>query len=221
MGLRLPCLLQTTVSGSGCLGLPAPELDFQSTNSAQSQSENRNYVTTDGQLASLYSCRAPSRSQTRFLLLSDSCGFVDKGRPLMRGRVLSFAIAAGVRQRSHFRVRVPRDLRPYFTVLDLGLPQPGGPDPRIDIPQERSGPVTPPGTGFLFVVSCYSQRYGGGILTRLHTDVTQLCFDSPDIASGRHPQKTPLLVVASLQYDEVVAADRVESTVSRSGFIVA
>jgi hypothetical protein len=35
---------------------------------------------------------------------------------------VSFAIATGPRQRSHFRVRVPWDSRPYFTVSDSRLP---------------------------------------------------------------------------------------------------
>jgi hypothetical protein len=35
---------------------------------------------------------------------------------------LSFTIAAGSSQRSHSRVRVPWDSRPYFTVSDLRLP---------------------------------------------------------------------------------------------------
>jgi hypothetical protein len=39
---------------------------------------------------------------------------------------LSFTIAAGPRQRSHFRVRVPRDSWPYFTLSDTRLSQPGG-----------------------------------------------------------------------------------------------
>jgi hypothetical protein len=51
---------------------------------------------------------------------------------------------------SHSQVRVPRDSWPYFTVLDSRLPQPGGPSPRIYIPQEQGGPVIPPGTGFPF-----------------------------------------------------------------------
>jgi hypothetical protein len=59
-----------------------------------------------------------------------------------------FTIAAGSRQRSHSQVRVPRDSRPYFTVSDSRLPQPGGPGPRIYIPQEQGGPDIPPGTGF-------------------------------------------------------------------------
>jgi hypothetical protein len=37
-----------------------------------------------------------------------------------------------------------------FTVSDLRLPQPGGPGPRIYIPQEHDGPVIPPSTGFPF-----------------------------------------------------------------------
>jgi hypothetical protein len=48
---------------------------------------------------------------------------------------MSFAIAAGPRQRSHSQVRVPRDSWPYFSVSDSRLPYPGGPGPRIYIPQ--------------------------------------------------------------------------------------
>jgi hypothetical protein len=39
---------------------------------------------------------------------------------------------------------------PHFTVSYSRLPQPGGPGPRIYIPQEQGGPVMPPGTGFPF-----------------------------------------------------------------------
>jgi hypothetical protein len=35
-----------------------------------------------------------------------------------------------------------------FTVSDPTLPQPGGPGPRIYIPQEQGGQVTSQGTGF-------------------------------------------------------------------------
>jgi hypothetical protein len=63
---------------------------------------------------------------------------------------LSFTITAGPRQRSHSRVRFPRNSCPYFIVSDSRLSQPGGPGTRIYIPQEQGGPVIPPGTWFPF-----------------------------------------------------------------------
>jgi hypothetical protein len=57
----------------------------------------------------------------------------------------SFTIATGLRQGSHSQVRVPTFYCPYS-----GLPQHGGPGPRIYIPKEQGGPVIPPGTGFPF-----------------------------------------------------------------------
>jgi hypothetical protein len=64
--------------------------------------------------------------------------------------VLSFTIAAGPRQRSHSRVRTPRNLWPYFTVLISRLPQLGGSGPGIYIPQEHGDLVITPDTGFPF-----------------------------------------------------------------------
>jgi hypothetical protein len=46
---------------------------------------------------------------------------------------------------------------------------PGGPGPRIYIPQEQGGPVIGPDIWFLFVASYDSQSYGGGIQIRLRT----------------------------------------------------
>jgi hypothetical protein len=63
---------------------------------------------------------------------------------------LSFTAAAGPRQRSHSQVLVPLDSWSHFAVSDSRLSQPGGPDPRIYIPQEQGGPVIPPGTRFPF-----------------------------------------------------------------------
>jgi hypothetical protein len=63
---------------------------------------------------------------------------------------LWFTIAAGPRQRSHSPVRVLPDSLQHFTVWDSRVPQPGGPDPRIYIPQEEGGPVILTGTGFSF-----------------------------------------------------------------------
>jgi hypothetical protein len=56
---------------------------------------------------------------------------------------LSFTIAASPRQRSQSWVRVPWDSWTHFTVLDSRHPKPGGPGPRIYIPQEQGGPVLP------------------------------------------------------------------------------
>jgi hypothetical protein len=59
---------------------------------------------------------------------------------------LSFTIAAGLRQRSHSRVRIPT----IFYRLRFETPQPGGPGTHIYIPQEQGGPGIPPGIGFPF-----------------------------------------------------------------------
>jgi hypothetical protein len=78
---------------------------------------------------------------------------------LTRGRVCNlpyncfWAFARAVTLRSKSR-------RTHGLILlsHLRLPQPGGPDPRIYIPQERGGPVKPPGTGFPF---CCRLRFSG------------------------------------------------------------
>jgi hypothetical protein len=44
--------------------------------------------------------------------------------------------------------RSPAELTIHILLSHLRLPQPGGPGPRIYIPQEQGGPVIPPGTGF-------------------------------------------------------------------------
>jgi hypothetical protein len=43
-----------------------------------------------------------------------------------------------------------RGTRVHILLSDSRLPQPGGPGPRIYIPQEQGSSVIPPGTGFLF-----------------------------------------------------------------------
>jgi hypothetical protein len=85
---------------------------------------------------------------TRFLLQSDTCGFVDMRRPLWREDGFVFYNWCCLRHRSHSQVRVPRGSWPYFTVSDLRLPKPGGSGPCIYISQEQGGPVITPGTGF-------------------------------------------------------------------------
>jgi hypothetical protein len=79
----------------------------------------------------------------------------------------------------------PRDSWSHFTVSDSRLPQPGGPGPRIYIPQEQGGSFIPPGTLLLFIASYDSPGYGGGIRPRLHTGLNcQLLLVSRYVASG-------------------------------------
>jgi hypothetical protein len=59
---------------------------------------------------------------TRYLLLFDSYGLVLRGALSDERTGLSFVYAAGPRQRSLSRVRVPWDSRPHFIVSDLRLP---------------------------------------------------------------------------------------------------
>jgi putative component of toxin-antitoxin plasmid stabilization module len=75
---------------------------------------------------------------TRFLLLSDSCGFVDVDRPLWRENVSAA-----------YNCSWPSPW-PYFTVSDLRLLTPGGRGHRIYIPQEQVVLLYPQGTGFPF-----------------------------------------------------------------------
>jgi hypothetical protein len=58
---------------------------------------------------------------TRYLLLFDSYGLVFLEHPLWREDGLSFVYAAGPRQLSLSRVRVPWDLWQYFIISDLRL----------------------------------------------------------------------------------------------------
>jgi hypothetical protein len=84
---------------------------------------------------------------TRYLLLLDSCGFVDMRRPLWWEDGSVDYNCCCLRQRSHSQERVPWGSWPHFTVSNLRLPKPGGPGPCIYIPQEQGDPVIPPGTG--------------------------------------------------------------------------
>jgi hypothetical protein len=86
------------------------------------KTESESYVTTDGQSASLSWNKAPIWG-----LRPDFYCCQTIARLLMWGAVsdertgLSFTVTVGLRQRSHFRVRVPKDSS-YFTVSDLRLP---------------------------------------------------------------------------------------------------
>jgi hypothetical protein len=109
-------------------------------------SQSQSYFTTGGLPPISSSWRqAPWDSRPASIFQLNPCNILSNERIC-----LPFTIAAGPRQHSHAQVWVPRDSWPHFTVSDSRLPQPGGPGPRIYIPQEKDGPVTPPGTGFPF-----------------------------------------------------------------------
>jgi hypothetical protein len=86
-------------------------------------SQSQSYVTTNSQPASLSWSKSPIRGLRPDL---DYCltvaGLLIWGTLSDERTGLSFAIATGPRQRSHFLVRVPWDSRPYFTVSDSRLP---------------------------------------------------------------------------------------------------
>jgi hypothetical protein len=84
----------------------------------------------------------------------------------------------------------------------LRLPKPGGPGPRIYIPQEQGGSEYPWVLGSFFVNNCDSQDYGGGILTRLHTGKDNPCrcrsrnhitTDSQSASLGVSPHPGPAI----------------------------
>jgi hypothetical protein len=86
-------------------------------------SESESYVTTDGQSASLSWNKAPIWGLRPDFHYSETVADVLMWGALSDERTgLSFTIAAGARQRSHSRVRVPWDSRPYFTISDSRLP---------------------------------------------------------------------------------------------------
>jgi hypothetical protein len=96
---------------------------------------------------------------TRYYFLSEGCCL--SCCPLWRED--GSAVCSAITQWSE-----SRRTHNHTLLSHLRLPQPGGPDSHIYISQEQGGPVIPPATGFS-LRRVYSQGYGGGILTRLHT----------------------------------------------------
>jgi hypothetical protein len=87
----------------------------------------------------------PRLTTSNFIFPLNTCGYSPYvTSPLMRMGLS----AADPRQRSHSQVWVTHNSWSHFTVPDSRLHQPGGPGPRIYIPQEQGCPVIPPGTGF-------------------------------------------------------------------------
>jgi hypothetical protein len=104
--------------------LPAQVLSsqFPVENSTDWVMNLESYVTTDGQPASLSWNKGPIWGLRPDL---DYCltvaGLLVWGALSDERNGLSFAVAAGPRQRSHSRFRVPWNLRQYFTVSDSRL----------------------------------------------------------------------------------------------------
>jgi hypothetical protein len=134
----------------------------------QLSTESGSYVTTDGQPASLSWNKAPIWGLR--LLLSDSCGFVDVGRPLWRedGSVVYNCCWPSPEQSFSGPSRV--GLVTVFYCLRF----------------EAS----------LFVVSYDSQGYGDGIRPLLHTGYYYLLPSNfPLYSLGADPTKTPSYIV--------------------------
>jgi hypothetical protein len=108
----------------------------------QTQRQNQSYVTTDGHRP-VYVSSTHLRHMARFLLLSDSCGFVDVRCSLWRENGSAVYNCCWSSPAQSFLGLSPVWLR-------FESPQRGGSGPRIYIPQEQGRPIIPPGTGFPF-----------------------------------------------------------------------
>jgi hypothetical protein len=110
--------IPTMSSASVVTLLPAD--DCLTTNSLfqlSTQCQSQSYVTTDGQSASLSWCQAPIWGpRPDFYYCQTVAGLLMWGALSYQRTGLSCTTAAGPRQRSHTRVRVPRDSWSYFTV---------------------------------------------------------------------------------------------------------
>jgi hypothetical protein len=84
---------------------------------------SESYITTDGQLASLSWNKAPIWGlRPYFYYCQTVAGLLMWGALSHERTGLSFTNASGPRQCSHFRVRVPWDSWPYFTLSALRPP---------------------------------------------------------------------------------------------------
>jgi hypothetical protein len=87
---------------------------------------------------------------TRFLLLSDCCGFVDVRRSVWRENGSATYNCCWSLSVQSFLGPSPAGLVTTFYCLRFETPPTWRLSPRTYIPQEQGGPVIPPGTGFPF-----------------------------------------------------------------------
>jgi hypothetical protein len=146
-----------------------------------SQSQSQSYVKTDGQSARLSWNKAPIWGPTtKFLLLSDSCGFVDVGRFLRRedGSVV-------------YNYCWPSPEQQFSGPSLVGL---------VTIFYCLRFEIS------LSVASYDSRDYGGGIRPRLHTRVLRLFWGSRYLTAARTTQKTVFSVALCLCWGIIVMA---------------
>jgi hypothetical protein len=137
-------------------------LIFVELNSRLSSTQSESYFTSGG-LRPIRLGIKPFQTHDQYFFQLNTCGYSPYvTSSLTRWWVRRLKLLLEPLQRSHSRVRVPRDSWPYFTVSDSRLPQTRGPGPRIYIPQALDS---------LFVTSYDSQGYGGGIATHLHAGI--------------------------------------------------
>jgi hypothetical protein len=130
--------------------------------------QSQSYVTTHGQSTSLSWCQDPIWGlRPDFYYCQTVAGLLMWGVFSDERTGLPFTIAVGPRQRSHSRVRVPGDSWPYIIVSDSRLSQPGGPGPRIYIPQEQGDPVIP-----CLQSCCLATRWSNAL--QYHSDERQV-----------------------------------------------
>jgi hypothetical protein len=120
----IPDLRTLLIARLAAISYPPPSLlvtnSFSSDRSTESESES--YVTTGGQSASLSWNKAPIWGLRPDIYYCQTfAGLFMWGALSDEKTGLSFTIASGPRQRSHSRVRVPWDSRPYFSVSDSTL----------------------------------------------------------------------------------------------------
>jgi hypothetical protein len=96
--------------------------------------------------------RRPSGTRDQFFFLLEIsfrelrvCYFVAPS--LARGRVCIVQLVLGLAKAVTLGSKSHR-IHGHILLSHLRLPQPGGPGPRIYIPQEQGGPVIPPDSGF-------------------------------------------------------------------------